>query len=57
VVQGTLAVSLVDARRKQTVWSGTAKAKIDQEKQGKLYDQVDKAITEMFKNYPPAKEK
>ncbi len=57
VVHGTLAVSLVDARRKQTVWSGTAKAKIDSEKQSKLYDQVDKVITEMFKNYPPAKEK
>jgi hypothetical protein len=57
VVKGTLAVSLIDARQKQTVWSGTAKAKIDYEKQSKLYDQVDKAITEMFKNYPPAKEK
>jgi hypothetical protein len=57
VVHGTLAVVLIDARQKQTVWSGTAKAKIDTEKQSKLFDQVDKAITEMFKNYPPAKEK
>lgn len=57
VVKGTLQVALIDAKQKQTVWSGTAKAKIDAEKQGKLFDQVDKVITEMFKDYPPAKEK
>ena len=53
VVKGTLQIALVDAKQKQTVWSGTAKAKIDTEKQGKLFDLVDKAITEMFKDYPP----
>lgn len=57
VVKGTLHVALIDAKQKQTVWSGIAKAKIDTEKQAKLFDQVDKAITEMFKDYPPAKEK
>lgn len=57
MVKGTLAISLVDARQKQTMWSGTAKAKIDTEKQSKLFEQVDKAVTEMFKEYPPVKEK
>jgi len=54
VVKGSLAVNLVDAKRKQTVWSGTAKAKLDYAHQSKMYDQVGKAITEMFKQYPPA---
>ena len=57
VVRGTLAVSLINARQKQTVWSGTAKTKLDYERQQKLFDQVGKAITEMFKKYPPAQEK
>jgi hypothetical protein len=57
VVKGTLAVTLVDARHKQTVWSGTVKAKVDYDKQEKMFDQVGKAITEMFKKYPPGKEK
>ncbi len=55
VVKGTLAVTLVDARHKQTVWSGTAKAKLDYDKQEKMFDQVGKAITDMFKKYPPEK--
>ena len=57
VMKGTLAVILVDARQKQTVWSGTAKAKIDYEHQSKMFDQVGKAITEMFKQYPPSQGK
>jgi hypothetical protein len=57
VVKGTLAVSLINARQKQTVWSGIAKANLDYEHQEKLYDQVGKAITKMFKKYPPSKEK
>jgi len=57
VMQGSLAVSLVDARQKQTIWTGTAKTKLDYEKQSKMFDQVGKAIEEMFRQYPPAKEK
>jgi len=57
VMQGVLAVNLVDARHKQTVWTATAKTKLDYEKQQKMFDQVGKAVTEMFKKYPPSQEK
>jgi len=56
-VQGTLVIDLVDAKRKQLVWSGRAKSKLDYDKQSKMFDQVSKAITEIFKKYPPEKEK
>lgn len=52
-MQGTLAVDLVDARRDQLVWRGTAKAKLDTQHQTKVFDQANKAVTEMFKKYPP----
>lgn len=52
-LQGTLAVDMVDARHKRLVWRGTAKAKLDSQRQNKVLDQVNKAISEMFKQYPP----
>jgi hypothetical protein len=52
-MQGTLAVDLVDARQDQLVWRGTAKAKLDTQHQTKVFDQANKAVTEMFKKYPP----
>jgi uncharacterized protein DUF4136 len=57
VVKGTLAVSLINARQKQIVWSGTTKTKLDYEHQQRLFDQVRKAVTEIFKKYPPPLEK
>jgi hypothetical protein len=52
-VQGALAIDMVDARHKRLVWRGTAKAKIDPQRQSKIPDQVNKAISEMFKKFPP----
>ncbi len=52
-MQGTLAIDLADARRNQLVWRGTAKAKLDTQNQSKVFDQANKAVTEMFKKYPP----
>jgi Domain of unknown function (DUF4136) len=53
VLKGTLAISLVNPRQKQTVWSGTVKTKLDYENQQKLFDQVGKAVAAIFKKYPP----
>ena len=52
-MQGTLAIDLVDARLEKLVWRGTAKAKLDTQHQTKVFDQANKAVTEMFKKYPP----
>ena len=57
VLKGTLAISLINPRQKQTVWTGTAKTKLDYEHQQKLFDQVGKAVSEIFKKYPPPQEK
>jgi hypothetical protein len=53
VLKGTLSVDVIDARRRQLVWRGTAKAKLDSQDQSKVFDQADKVVTEMFKQYPP----
>lgn len=53
VVPGTLVVDLVDARQKHLVWRATAKANLDYDKRSKMFDQANKAVTAMFKKYPP----
>jgi hypothetical protein len=55
VMHGSITVDLVDARRKQLVWRATAKGKMDYNKRGKLLEQANKAVSEMFKKYPPSK--
>jgi hypothetical protein len=57
VLKGTLTVDVIDAKRRQLVWRGTAKAKLDSQDQSKVFDQADKVVTEMFKQYPPPKAK
>jgi hypothetical protein len=53
VMQGAITVDLIDARQKRLVWRGTAKGKMDYDKREKLLDQANKAVTEIFKKYPP----
>ncbi len=53
VMKGALDVDLVDAKQRRLVWRGTAKAKLDYDNRLKMLDQVNTAITEIFKQYPP----
>ena len=53
VMKGAMTVDLFDARQNHLVWRATAKGKLDYNKRSKLLDQANKAITEMFRKYPP----
>jgi uncharacterized protein DUF4136 len=53
LLKGTLAVDLVDARQKHLVWRAIARTNLDYDKRSKLLDQVNKAVSAMFKKYPP----
>jgi hypothetical protein len=55
IMHGTITVDLVDARHKSVVWRATAKGKMDYNKRSKLLEQANKAVSEMFKKYPPSK--
>ena len=55
-MHGAITVDLVDAKRKHLVWRATAKGKMDYNKRSKLLEQANKAVSEMFKKYPPSKE-
>jgi hypothetical protein len=55
IMHGSITVDLVDARKKQLVWRATAKGKMDYNKRSKLLEQANKAVSEMFKKYPPSK--
>jgi hypothetical protein len=55
VMHGSITVDLVDARQNRLVWRATAKGKMDYDKRSKLLDQANKAVSEMFKKYPPSK--
>ena len=54
-MHGSITVDLVDARKKQLVWRAIAKGKMDYNKRSKLLDHANKAVSEMFKKYPPSK--
>jgi Domain of unknown function (DUF4136) len=56
VMHGTITVDLVDARQKHLVWRAIAKGKMDYNKRSKLLEQANKAVSEMFKQYPPSKQ-
>jgi hypothetical protein len=56
IMHGTITVDLVDARQKELVWRATAKGKMDYNKRSKLLEQANKAVSEMFKKYPPSKQ-
>jgi hypothetical protein len=54
-MHGTITVDLIDARQKHLVWRATAKGKMDYNKRSKLLEQANKAVSEIFKKYPPSK--
>jgi hypothetical protein len=56
IMHGTITVDLVDTRKKELVWRATAKGKMDYDKRNKLMEQANKAVSEMFKKYPPPKQ-
>lgn len=55
LMKGSITVDLVDARQKHVVWRATAKGKMDYDKRSKLLEQANKAVSEIFKKYPPSK--
>lgn len=55
LMKGTLAIDLVDARQQHLVWRAVANTNLDYENRNKMLNQVNKAIAEMFKKYPPEK--
>jgi hypothetical protein len=55
VMEGSITIDLVDARQKHLVWRARAKGKMDYDKRSKLLEQANKAVSEMFKKYPPSK--
>ena len=51
---GTLVVGLYDPARKQVIWRGDASKTVYLKKDpNKNYQQLQKAMTKLFKNYPP----
>jgi len=51
---GTLVVSVYDPKRKQLIWRGDATKTIDLKKDpNKNYQNLQKAVAKLFKNYPP----
>src|ERR1700758_2705147 len=51
---GTLVVGLYDPARKQLIWRGDATKTVDLKKDpNKNYQTLQKAMTKLFKNYPP----
>lgn len=55
LLKGTLAVDLVDARKQRLVWRAIAQTNLAYDNHSKMLDQVNKAVTAMFKKYPPEK--
>ena len=49
--QGTLVVDLVDAKRKELVWRGTASGEVD--KPDPSGEALDKTLSKMFESFPP----
>jgi Domain of unknown function (DUF4136) len=55
---GTLLVSLYDPAKKQLIWRGDASKAVDLQKDpNKNYKNLQKAMTKLFKNYPPPAQK
>jgi hypothetical protein len=51
--KGELVVDLLDPAAKKLVWRGMAQDNLAAHDKNKLLDQVNSAITKMFKDYPP----
>lgn len=52
--EGTLAIDLVDAARRQLVWQGIAQGRISKDAIEKPDEAVDRVVTEIFSRYPVA---
>lgn len=54
ILVGTLAIDLVDAKRKEMVWRGLGTKEINTTaKPEKRDENISKAVAKIFKNYPP----
>ena len=54
IVVGTLAIDIVDARKKEIAWRGLGTKEIDTNaKPEKREQNISKAVEKIFKNYPP----
>ena len=51
---GTLIVDLVDARKKELVWRGTATDTISSDPNSRSQEKVDKALAKVFETFPPS---
>src|SRR5271167_3392574 len=51
--KGELVVDLLDFAAKKLVWRGIAQDNLSARDKNKLLDQVNSAVTKMFKEYPP----
>ena len=51
--KGELVVDLLDPAAKKLVWRGMAQDNLASHDKNKLLDQVNNAVTKMFKDYPP----
>jgi len=51
--KGELVVDLIDYSAKKLVWRGVAQDNLSAHDKNKLLDQVNSAVTKMFKDYPP----
>src|SRR5271166_6836541 len=51
--KGELVVDLIDYAAKKLVWRGIAQDNLSARDKNKLLDQVNSAVTKMFKEYPP----
>jgi hypothetical protein len=54
ILVGTLAIDMVDARKKQVAWRGVATKEVDTSaKPDKRDEKINKAVEKIMKNYPP----
>jgi hypothetical protein len=54
--EGTLGVDLVDTAARKLVWRGTVTEKFDVDKKTESVERLSKAITKLFKDFPPKQE-
>jgi hypothetical protein len=55
VPEGTLVLNFVDRITNKVIWTGSVKEKLDTENKKKSLEQIDKAIAELLRQYPPRK--
>jgi hypothetical protein len=53
--EGTVELNFVDRATNKAVWTGWVEQKIDPDKKSKIFDQADKGIHKLLKEFPPKK--